>query len=191
MQSTEVRSAIEAAAKSTSGVNNVNSQQLQSLQLRLPPLQEQHAIVRRIESAFAKIDRLAADARRALELVGKLDEAILAKAFHGELVPQDENDEPASLLLERILAERESAPKVKTKRTKRGTAMPTAADFLNAKLESWPAEGVSFEDLKHEFGGKYDDLKDAVFASLLNEHPRLQQVFDEKASMMRIRKLEK
>jgi type I restriction enzyme S subunit len=78
-----------------------------------PPLAEQHEIVHRIESAFARIDRLAAQAKRALELLGKLDEAILAKAFRGELVPQDENDEPAEKLLERIRAERATAPKVK------------------------------------------------------------------------------
>ncbi|ACP23938.1 putative restriction endonuclease type I, S subunit [Sinorhizobium fredii NGR234] len=78
-----------------------------------PSLEEQLEIVRRIESAFAKIDRLAAEAKRALDLVGKLDEAILAKAFRGELVPQDENDEPAENLLERIRAERAAAPKAK------------------------------------------------------------------------------
>jgi type I restriction enzyme S subunit len=113
MQSIEVRHKIEGAAKSTSGVNNVNSQQLQALQLKLPPLPEQHEIVRRIESAFARIDRLATDAKRALELLDKLDEAILAKAFRGELVPQDPTDEPAHLLLERIRAERAAAPKAK------------------------------------------------------------------------------
>ncbi|ODR88867.1 restriction endonuclease subunit S [Sinorhizobium alkalisoli] len=113
MQSSAVRRAIENAAKSTSGVNNVNSQQLQALKLQLPPLEEQQEIVRRIESAFAKIDCLAAEARRALELVGRLDEAILAKAFRGELVPQDEGDEPAEKLLERIRAERAAAPKAK------------------------------------------------------------------------------
>lgn len=112
MQSAEVRRSIEDAAKSTSGVNNVNSQQLQALQLRLPPLSEQHEIVRRIEAAFARIDHLAAEAKRALDLVGKLDEAILAKAFRGELVPQDPADEPADKLLERIRAERDAAPKV-------------------------------------------------------------------------------
>ena len=79
----------------------------------IPPLEEQHEIVRRIESAFARIDRLAAEAKRALELVGKLDEAILAKAFRGELVPQDDSDEPAEKLLERIRAERAAAPKAK------------------------------------------------------------------------------
>lgn len=113
MQSAEVRRSIEDAAKSTSGVNNVNSQQLQALKLKLPPIDEQQKIVRRIEASFARIDRLAAKAKRALELVGKLDEAILAKAFRGELVSQDENDEPAEKLLERIRAERSVAPKVK------------------------------------------------------------------------------
>lgn len=91
----------------------INLKQLKQFEILVPTIDEQKEIVRRIESAFAKIDRLAAEAKRALELVGKLDEAILAKAFRGELVPQDEKDEPASVLLERIRAERESAPKVK------------------------------------------------------------------------------
>ncbi|CCF21876.1 putative Type-1 restriction enzyme EcoBI specificity protein [Pseudorhizobium banfieldiae] len=87
--------------------------EVRAMQICLAPLEEQHEIVRRIESAFAKIDRLAKEAKRALELVGRLDEAILAKAFRGELVPQDENDEPAEHLLARIRAEREAAPKGK------------------------------------------------------------------------------
>ncbi|OQP86084.1 hypothetical protein BTR14_11835 [Rhizobium rhizosphaerae] len=90
---------------------NLNLSIVKAIELPLPPLEEQHKIVRRIESAFAKIDRLAKEAKRALELVGRLDEAILAKAFRGELVPQDENDEPAEHLLARIRAERERAPK--------------------------------------------------------------------------------
>lgn len=90
---------------------NINLEILAAVRLPTAPLPEQHEIVRRIESAFAKIDRLAAEAKRALELVGRLEEAILAKAFRGELVPQDENDEPAELLLERIRADRAAAPK--------------------------------------------------------------------------------
>ncbi|ERP98188.1 hypothetical protein Q669_23620 [Labrenzia sp. C1B10] len=85
----------------------------------LAPISEQQEIVRRIESAFQKIDRLAAEAKRALELTDKLDEAILAKAFRGELVPQDPNDEPASVLLERIKAERQAAPKAKRGRKRK------------------------------------------------------------------------
>lgn len=91
---------------------NLNLSIVKAIELPLPLLEEQHDIVRRIESAFARIDRLAAEAKRALALVGRLDEAVLAKAFRGELVPQDENDEPAATLLARIRAEREAAPKV-------------------------------------------------------------------------------
>lgn len=75
------------------------------------PEQEQPEIVRRIESAFNWLDRVAADHAAASKFLPKLDTAILAKAFRGELVPQDQNDEPASILLERIQAERATAPK--------------------------------------------------------------------------------
>ena len=44
----------------------------------------------------------------ARKLIDHLDQAVLAKAFRGELVPQDPNDEPASALLERIRAERQA-----------------------------------------------------------------------------------
>ncbi|WP_094462979.1 restriction endonuclease subunit S [Pannonibacter phragmitetus] len=98
---------------------NLNLSIVKAIELPLPLLEEQHEIVRRIESAFAKIDRLAAEAKRALALVGRLDEAVLAKAFRGELVPQDENDEPAATLLARIRTEREAAPKVKRGRKAR------------------------------------------------------------------------
>jgi type I restriction enzyme S subunit len=107
------RRAIEAVAASSSGLHTLSLSKVGGLPLPLCNLEEQHEIVRRIESAFAKIDRLAKEAKRALELVGKLDEAILAKAFRGELVPQDENDEPAEHLLARIRAERAAAPKGK------------------------------------------------------------------------------
>lgn len=111
---------VEIDSKRTAGQDGVNKAHLERWPILLPPLEEQHEIVRRIESAFAKIDRLAKEAKRALELVGRLDEAILAKAFRGELVPQDENDEPAEHLLARIRTEREAAPKGKRGRGAKG-----------------------------------------------------------------------
>lgn len=80
------------------------------------------ATVLKIEAAFAKIDRLAAEAEKALKLTDRLDQRILAKAFAGELVPQDPTDEPASVLLDRIRAERASAPKPKRGRRKKADA---------------------------------------------------------------------
>lgn len=96
--------------KQTTNLASISKSKLSAMTVPVPPFEEAKEIVRRIESAFAKIDRLAKESKRALELVGKLDEAILTKAFRGELVPQDENDEPAGLLLERIRQARSGEP---------------------------------------------------------------------------------
>lgn len=77
----------------------------------LPPLTEQHEIARRIARSIAEIDRMVAEAASARRLLDRLDQAVLAKAFRGELVPQDPADEPAGVLLDRIRAERAAAPK--------------------------------------------------------------------------------
>lgn len=103
-----------------SDLPHISGDDISTCPLPLPPLEEQKEIVRRIESAFQKIDRLAAEAKRALELTDKLDEAILAKAFRGELVPQNPIDEPASVLLKRIKAERAAQPEVKRGRRNAG-----------------------------------------------------------------------
>jgi len=50
------------------------------------------------------------------DALSELDRSILAKAFRGELVEQDPNDEPASVLLERIRAEREQQTQGKAKK---------------------------------------------------------------------------
>lgn len=77
----------------------------------LPALSEQDLILRRVTTALAEIDRLTAEAAAARRLLDRLDQAILSKAFRGELVPQNPADEPASVLLERIKSERAGAPK--------------------------------------------------------------------------------
>jgi type I restriction enzyme S subunit len=80
--------------------------ELMAFHVALPPIEEQHEIVRRVEALFAYADRLEAHYTAVRAKVERLIPALLAKAFRGELVPQDPNDEPASVLLERILAAR-------------------------------------------------------------------------------------
>lgn len=86
---------------------------IRALHICLPSPEEQHEIVQRVRTGLAEIDRLAAEASAARRLLDRLDQAILAKAFRGELVAQDPADEPANVLLERIRAERAAAPKAK------------------------------------------------------------------------------
>lgn len=80
----------------------INIEDLRTLPLSLPPIEEQTEIVRRVETLFAFADRLEARLAQAQTAATRLTPALLAKAFRGELVPQDPNDEPASELLRRL-----------------------------------------------------------------------------------------
>jgi type I restriction enzyme S subunit len=104
------RAAIEAVASSSSGLHTLSISKVKGLPIPAVTLSEQREIVRRIEAAFARIDRMTAEAARAAHLLDRLDERLLAKAFRGELVPQDPADEPAEALLARIRAARAEAP---------------------------------------------------------------------------------
>ncbi|WP_312916831.1 restriction endonuclease subunit S [Stutzerimonas kunmingensis] len=94
-------------------VRGINIGDVRALQIPLPSRDEQTEIVRRVEQLFAFADQLEAKVASAKSRIDHLTQSILAKAFRGELVPQDPNDEPASLLLERIKAQRAAAPKAK------------------------------------------------------------------------------
>ena len=94
---------------------------LKTFTISIPEIPEQTEIVRRIESLFAYADRLEARYASARAQTERLTPSLLAKAFRGELVPQDPNDEPASVLLERIRFERNSQP-AKVSRGRKGAA---------------------------------------------------------------------
>jgi type I restriction enzyme S subunit len=80
----------------------INIEDLRNLPIRLPSLPEQAEIVRRVEALFVLADRIEAHCTTARAQAQRLTPLVLAKAFRGELVPQDPNDEPARALLARI-----------------------------------------------------------------------------------------
>jgi len=88
--------------------SNINAKKLAAYPFPLPPVHEQAEIVRRTQSLFTLADQLEARLTTARKVVDRLTPALLAKAFRGELVPQDPGDEPASALLERIRAARQA-----------------------------------------------------------------------------------
>ena len=109
----------EHATGTAGNMPKINGETLRSLPVPLPPtVAERHEVIRQIETAFGWIDRLAVEATSARKLIDHLDQAVLAKAFRGELVPQDSKDEPASILLERIRIERSASPQREIGRNK-------------------------------------------------------------------------
>ena len=77
---------------------------------------EQAEIVRLLDARLAASNTLEAEIDAALTRATALRQSILKKAFSGQLVPQDPDDEPAATLLARIRAERAKAPKAARKR---------------------------------------------------------------------------
>lgn len=113
----------ENATGTAGNMPKINQQTVLTAPALLPPLEEQSEIVRRVESLFAYADRLEVRYAAARAQFKRLTPALLAKAFRGELVPQDPNDKPASVLLERIRAMRAAAPA----KLKRGRAAASSA----------------------------------------------------------------
>ncbi len=94
---------------------NINAEKISSFILPLPPLAEQHRIVAKIEELLPKVEKYgkAQDELNKLneELPERLKKSILQEAIEGRLVPQDPNDEPASVLLDKIRKEKEQLVK--------------------------------------------------------------------------------
>ena len=100
-------------------INNLRSANIEAMLIPLPPLTEQEQIVSELERCLSIADEV--EARIASELVRaeRLRQSILKQAFSGKLVPQDPNDEPASVLLERMQDEKKcQQPKRRKKTTK-------------------------------------------------------------------------
>jgi type I restriction enzyme, S subunit len=106
-------------AKATAGQFNLTLEICREIVVPVPSLDEQHEIVRRVEILFAFADRLESRYQKARAKCDQLTPALLEKAFQGELVPQDPNDEPASVLLERIKSLRSSPETNQTKPQRR------------------------------------------------------------------------
>lgn len=104
--SRHVRNQIEAVARTSAGIYKVSQSDLEQISIPLPPTAEQVEIVAGLDHALALATRADADIDASLRGASTLRNAILKRAFSGSLVPQDPLDEPASALLERILASR-------------------------------------------------------------------------------------
>jgi type I restriction enzyme S subunit len=114
-----VRRQLEAQARTTAGIYKVNQSMIAEVRLPIAPRHEQVRIVAEVERQFSFLDACDRAVDAGLTRAAALRRSILKAAFEGRLVPQDPTDEPASVLLERIRAERAAAPKPprRTRRT--------------------------------------------------------------------------
>jgi type I restriction enzyme, S subunit len=158
--------------------------------IAIPSLPEQQEIVRRVEALFAFADRIEARLTAVLAQVERLTPATLAKAFRGELVPQNPNDEPASVLLQRLLTARKiEAGRPKHKRAAHKRIMkPSTQESIRDVILSMKKDTFNFSELREAVQGDYEALTEAVFRLLAEEKPILKQVFNTKAKIMQFQR---
>lgn len=114
------------------GIHHLGRQLIAQWLICVPPIEEQKEIVFRVQKMLKTSENIQKQYSETKANLNQLDQSILAKAFRGELVPQDPNDEPASVLLERIRAERE---KIRTKTVRKSTAKSSRQGTKKAQLQ--------------------------------------------------------
>lgn len=121
LRSTTLRRYFQRSAQGIAGsMPKISQPIVEAAAIPLPPFDQQQSLVRRLSDDLTVARRMAAEVERSAARLRTLRRAVLAAAFSGQLVPQDSEDEPASVLLERIRAERAAA--VTTKRTRKAKA---------------------------------------------------------------------
>jgi type I restriction enzyme S subunit len=168
------------------GVPTLGIAVMQRLPVQIPNYVEQQEIVRQIENLFAYADRIESCYQTACTKIERLRHKLLAKAFRGELVPQDPNDETALSLLGQIRTERAAQPaKAKKAMTPRKPAMTKMTkESVKEVIRQLPKDKFSFDELRENLTGDYDSLKDILFTLLSEAEPVLTQVFDQEERTM-------
>ena len=134
--------------KTGTTVAGIKASKLKDVLLPLPPLAEQKRIVAKIEELLPKVEEYgkAQDALNKLneELPEKLKKSVLQEAITGKLVPQDPNDEPASVLLNRIREEKKKLVKAGKLKKKDLIETPVEEDEIPFEIpESWEIAKLS------------------------------------------------
>lgn len=184
---------IESVLVTSAGQKTINQTSLLELEVALPPITEQTEIVRRVEALFKLADLIETRCNAVRAEAQRLIPLLLAKAFRGELVPQDPNDESASVLLERIKENRESqVPHKNNGRAAKDKPMkispPSSLSEIIYRMEE---DCFTFEQLRELVSRDYESLKGELFTLLADSESGLKQVFDVEAQLMKFERVRK
>ena len=141
-------------------VDSINFEKFIDILLPLPSLNEQKRIINAVERWFTLIDELESNEGNLLKAIDKAKSKILDLAIHGKLVPQDPNDEPASVLLDKIRKEKARLVKEGKLKKKDLEETPIEENDIPFKIpESW--EWVKLGDITEiARGGSPRPIKD-------------------------------
>jgi len=187
LNSPSARRYLQERATGTSGsMPKITGHVLSNLPVPLAPRSQMGQILDSIDQIYIRLDTVRKENQRCLRLVDKLEHAFLRKAFDGCLVKPSSEDEAAESILEHSVSARTlSEGDLEMPVTSRH-AMHTEGvrEYVEHQLTVWPTDGLTFEKLRAEAPGTYEELKDFVF-ELMESH-RLSQRFDGRERKMKL-----
>jgi type I restriction enzyme S subunit len=179
----------QRATGSAGNMPKITGAVLSALPVPLPPVDQIEAVVDAIDRVLARLESVERENRRSADLVDRLERAFLVRASIGRLVKQDPNDEPATAMLARTpMSSTQGESRRRTRRAgevKSTTpAVESARTYVERQLGVWPADGISWEQLRNDAPGSYEELKDVVFELL--SAGKLAQRFDHRERKMKL-----
>ena len=146
LQDGELLKMLESLSDRTCGQDGINMYELNRYIVGIPPLDEQNRITQYLISVLPIVDNIASNKAELESLITQTKAKILDLAIRGQFVPQDPNDEPASVLLERIRAEKEELIKQgKIKRDKKESVIFRGEDNSYYEKMGDKVENISDE----------------------------------------------
>jgi len=165
----------------TTNLASISKAKLGSLPLRLPHAEEAREILRVLTARTRWTIALRQRVDSALGALDALERVTAREAFEGRLVARIHSESPPSLLPISLEGVSNAARRPRTSRLGRNLAMQK----LKEALEHWPAEGLTFDELRNRIPSDYETLKDAVFNNLAGAEPQLQQRYNDEQKTMR------
>ncbi len=157
---------------------------IRELELPVPSLAEQNEIVLRLNKAMQQLGAASEAHRSAQTDLERVEQAILQRAFLGELVPQSKSDQPALEIIQRV---DHQPPPMRTKRERAKPQSPS--EVVHAAVLALPASGFTFDDLRKKAAVEYEVLRVELFKLLEAPKPIIVQDFQKTHRQIRFKKI--
>jgi type I restriction enzyme S subunit len=161
------------AGKQTTNLASINMTMLRAFPVPVAPAEEQVEVLAQIKAQLDSLDRQEEATNLAMKQSAAQRQNVLRTAFAGQLLPQDPNDEPASVLLERIRTERakrDKQPKMrKTRKPKEIAVVVSKLENVLAEAGDWVSAQQAFQRCGVADGAGTDQVE-ALYAELRALH---------------------
>lgn len=171
--------------------SNINAKKLAAFEFLLPSMEEQAEVICRVDNLQKIADRIEASYLATKSQAQRLTSLLLAKAFRGDLVSQDPEDEPADSLLKRLKENRENqAPKKMKGRAAKDKPMKSSpTSRLQEVISQMDEDCFTFDQLREVASRDYETLKDELYLLLSDSGSGIKQVFDVEKRLMKFKRV--